>query len=810
MLLRQYRVAAGLSQEALAERASMSSHGVSALERGYRRTPQRETLTLLADALALNGEQRREFEMAAARWVLLRRSGGASVTVGPWGDGGTSNLPFPLTSFIGREVELEAVAALMRRHRLVTLTGTGGVGKTQTALHAGSALSDGFACFVALAPIEHPSFVVATVASALGVQEVPNRPLLETVRAYLKNKTLLLILDNCEHVITEAARVADALLAGCARLRILATSREPLRAAGERTYRLPSLSVPSPEASRQLSATEAHSYDAIALFIDRAGAVDHSLELSDENAPTIAEICRRLDGIPLAIELAAARVRVLSVPDLAQRLDERFELLTGGSRGVLPRQQTLSALIDWSYDLLAPQEQRLFMRLGVFRGGFTLDAATNVCAGDGLNQIEILDLLASLADKSLVIADTAAEHARYRLLESIAAYALEKLSAIGRRDAYAGRHADYFGDQSLAWRERYVAGSFSVSLTGIQAELENCRAALEWALARGNDLVSGANIAGYSALWAEAGLPGEGQYWIGFALERVSPVEHLGLVAMLRMALSSLSSGKRKYEAGEEAIRLYESLGDVRGAAAAQRQVAFGLYQMRHLDEASEMVQRALESSRECGHASNAAQCLDLRAFIESDRGDHQAARELHAQALAAFKELGDEAGTAQVLGHLAELEFAEGRPDRALDLVNESLRVNLRGKNASHISMFFANSAAYRIALGDLGGAREVALDALRFAQQAQSELNTAIGLQHLAVLAALGGEAGRAAGLLGYVDAQFSQLAYKREGTEQWSHDTAMAALRDALSDDDFAQFAAQGARWSQDRALDEALTE
>ena len=407
MLLRRYRLAAGLSQEALAERARMSTEGISALERGYRRTPQRETLALLVSALGLDEEQRAEFEATAARSVLLGR--GTSVTVGPWADGATLNLPLALTSFVGRASELDEIATLVREHRMVTLTGTGGIGKTQTALHVASALRefDSIAlCFIGLASVSDASLVVAAIASALRLQEVPNRPLLETLLAYLKNKTLLLILDNCEHVITQAAAVAATLLTGCARVRILATSREPLRAAGEYCYRLPSLSLPSPKASRQLSVSEAAGYGAIVLFIDRARAANHRFTLTDENAPIVAVLCRRLDGVPLAMELAAARVSHLSLNALVQKLDDRFEVLTGGDRTALPRQQMMRATIDWSYNLLAAPERRVFERLSVFAGGCTLAAAATVCGGEEAAEVELFNLLSSLVDKSLVVADS--------------------------------------------------------------------------------------------------------------------------------------------------------------------------------------------------------------------------------------------------------------------------------------------------------------------------------------------------------------------------------------------------------------------
>ena len=335
----------------------MSSDGISSLERGHRRTPQRETLALLSGALALNDEQRRELEAAAARAGPRGARGTKSLASA---ETAASGLPLSLTSFVGRDVELEEVVALVREHRLVTLTGAGGIGKTQMALQAGTALSGGAEDirFVALAPLGSPSPVAQAVASALGVQESPNHPLLETLLAHLKKQSMLLILDNCEHVIDEAAMVAEPLLAGCPRVRILATSREPLRIAGERTYRLPSLRLPSPDVAAGLSAADAAGYGAIALFSDRARAADYRFALTGENVPIVAELCRHLDGIPLAIELAAARVNVLSVKALNEMLDHRFRL-TGGERIALPRRQTMRGAIDWSYDLLRARAARI-------------------------------------------------------------------------------------------------------------------------------------------------------------------------------------------------------------------------------------------------------------------------------------------------------------------------------------------------------------------------------------------------------------------------------------------------------------------
>ncbi|MBV8148115.1 MAG: hypothetical protein JO092_03390, partial [Candidatus Eremiobacteraeota bacterium] len=361
-----------------------------------------------------------------------------------------NNLPVAPNAFIGRERDVADVKALLSRHRLLTLVGSGGVGKTRLALHVGAQLLDCYpdgVWFVDLAPISDPELVSSVTAQALGMTQSGQR-VDEAIPLWLKRKKLLLILDNCEHVVEVVASLANAILATAQEVRILATSRQALAIAAEGVHRLPSLSIPA-EATG-LKTDDALRYDAVALFVERATANDPRFALTDDTAPIVAQICRRLDGIPLAIELAAARVKVLPVPRLAERLNERFKLLTGGSRSALPRQKTLTALIDWSYDLLTPQEQRLFARLGVFAGGFNLDAATSVCGGEGLDELDMLDLAGSLTDKSLVVADTSGEHERYHLLESTAAYALEKLSTSGEREALTRRHAEYFRDQALA------------------------------------------------------------------------------------------------------------------------------------------------------------------------------------------------------------------------------------------------------------------------------------------------------------------------------------------------------------------------
>ena len=448
-----------------------------------------------------------------------------------------------MTSFVGRDRDVAEVKELLSRYRLLTLVGAGGIGKTRLAARVGAELLDRYpdgVWFVDLAPINDAELVASVVAQALCMSQQQGRRVDESIPLWLERKQALLIFDNCEHVLEPVSALVNAILAAAQRVRTLATSRQALNIGGEVVHRLSSLAFPIE--ANDLNAREALGYGAIELFVDRATAADTRFEFTDNNAPVIADICKRLDGIALAIELAAARVTVLSIPNLARQLNTRFEILSSGSRTALPRQKTLTALIDWSHDLLKPQEQILFARLGVFAGGFDLDAATAVCGGEGLAESEMFALLASLIDKSLVVVDTSGETERFRLLESTAAYALEKLSAAGERERLAQRHAEYFRDQATAADERFGSGSTVAWVAAVELELDNYRAALEWALTQGNNAVLGGAIAGtLQRLWYNAGLGVEGRYWIELALPRIREAEQPAIAARLQLTLSGFS-----------------------------------------------------------------------------------------------------------------------------------------------------------------------------------------------------------------------------------------------------------------------------
>jgi predicted ATPase/class 3 adenylate cyclase len=394
-----------------------------------------------------------------------------------------NNLPRQLTTFIGREKEISELEALLVKNRLLTLTGSGGSGKTrlglQVAAESLAQFPDG-AWFVELAQVAKPDLVAQTVATVLGVMEEPGKPILLTLTRHLESKRLLLVLDNCEHLLDACANLADVLMRQCPDVRILASSREALGIAGEQTFRVPSLSLPDRKQKQTVEMLA--TYESVQLFIDRARLVRADFEVTHRNAPALASICCQLDGIPLAIELAAARVLTLSIEEIDHKLDQRFRLLTGGSRTALPRHQTLRALIDWSYELLNASERRLLQRLSAFAGGWTLEAAEQISAGNTVAAGDVLDLLTSLSNKNLIGSDQTDGRSRYRLLETVRQYAREKLLDSGDAEHVRQRHHDYYLALAEDAESKLTGAEQAQWLQRLEEEHDNFRSALEWSL----------------------------------------------------------------------------------------------------------------------------------------------------------------------------------------------------------------------------------------------------------------------------------------------------------------------------------------
>jgi non-specific serine/threonine protein kinase len=697
--LQRARQAAGLTQEELAERARLSARAVSDLERGVKRAPRPDTLRRLAAALRLAPAARAALAAAAAaaRPAPAPPRGGA----GPPGPRHT--LPLQLTSFVGRERELAALAALLggephpegSRPRLVTLTGPGGVGKTRLALRAagealdatgagGGPFPDG-AWLVELAPLADPALAPSAVARALGIREAVGRPPVEALGDHLWDKRLLLVVDNCEHLLPGVAPLVAALLGASPGLTVLATSRESLRLAGEHRFEVPPLRLPDPVDPTRPPAPEALSRsEAVALFVARATAVAPDFAVTGEDAPAVAELCRRLDGLPLALELAAARVRVLPPPALLARLDRRLAVLTAGRRDAPARQQTLRATLDWSHALLAPQEQDLFARLAAFAGGCTLEAAETVC-GPGLDPPGgVLDGLGSLVAKSLLRQEAgSAGEPRFGMLETVREYALERLEQRGGGDAARQAHAAYFLDLAERAAQASVKGTYggwTSWLERLEQERDNLRAALRLAAhgAKGGDPEAarrGLRLAvALADFWSSRGPVAEGREWLTVLLAASGYQTDAALRADALVAASDLSAAQgappddlaaaRAWCA--EALAIYRRKGDPGGIARALFTLG-GLAGARdELDAARALLEESLEPARAAGDAHGAGVALLQLAAVARLQGRYAEARALSARGLALWREAGDRWHVADSQCQLGLLACAEGAPSRA------------------------------------------------------------------------------------------------------------------------------------------------
>ncbi len=656
-----------------------------------------------------------------------------------------NNLPLSVTSFIGRDQDVAEIKRLLGTTRLLTILGSGGVGKTRLSLHIAAEILDKYpdgAWFIELAPLTNPALVTQAVAAVLGVREEPNRLLLQTLTEYLRSKQLLLVLDNCEHLLAAAAIMAENIQRRCLNVRILLTSREALGIAGERIFRVSPLSTPDPRQLRPATKTDPIAYvsqfEAARLFIERALAADPKFKLTAQNAAALARICRELDGIPLAIELAAARVRGLTVEQVAKRLNDRFRLFTGGSRTAsLPHHQTLEALIDWSYDLLSKPEQVVLRRLAVFAGGWTLQAAEAVCTGDGVEEEEVLELLLRLVDKSLVVDDEqkslvveepssiGEQQARYRLLGTIRQYALQKLTEAGEGEAVRHRHARYYlglielgapelgGERQSVWLER------------LEQEHDNLRAVLNWALeAEGNSPEAIERIettlrlgSGLWWFWNMRCHYNEGRQWLDKTLAKgvgistelrakvlrgAGTLAHIqgddaqaqalfneglalcrqlgdkGGVASILGSMARVEQTKGNYARShalyEECLALERELGNKRGTAFSLNYLGELAYEQGDYSRAQAFYRESLALRRELSDKRGIAVSLNNLSEVAYDQHDYEQAKAYCEESRSLFKELGDKRGIAATLNNLGEISKAQGQYLQATALYEESL----------------------------------------------------------------------------------------------------------------------------------------
>jgi predicted ATPase/DNA-binding CsgD family transcriptional regulator/DNA-binding XRE family transcriptional regulator len=665
-LLKRHRLAAGLTQEALAGQAGLSARAVSDLERDPGRRPRLESLALLATALGLSPEQHAHLR-AAAR---LGPRGQAKEQAG--------TLPAYLNSFVGREAASAEVGRRLGATRLLTLIGAGGCGKTRLAVQVAADLVGAYPAgvwFVDLAPLTAAALVPGAVLAALGLTEAPGRSAAAAVSAHLGGRSGLLLLDNCEHLIAACASMAEELLGACPGLRVLATSREPLGAPGELVWRVPSLPAPGPDEPPDPGRLAA--YPAVRLFVERAAAAEPTFDLTVGNAAAVARVCRRLDGIPLALEMAAARVRVLTPEQIAARLDDRFELLTGGSRTAPTRQQTLRAALDWSHDLLAEPERALLRRLGVFVGGWTLEAAEAVCAGGPVGPGDVLAGLSALIDKSLVLADVKASQGRYRLLETVRAYALDRSTEPTEAAAVGARHAAYY----LTVAERaapVLKGPEQVDcLDRLEQERGNIRAALGWWVEHGEAAPALRLVGALGWFWAMRGHLVEGRSWMARALAlagdadpaaRASALARATLLAWMQGDLDAART------AGAEAVETARRARDAPVLVDALLALGPALYDRGQRADAELLFAEGLSAARAAGYRWGTALALFWSAVAALGRADPAAARVHLEESLALSRALGDPRGAAFALSYLGTLARRRGDLSEAEALFAESL----------------------------------------------------------------------------------------------------------------------------------------
>jgi predicted ATPase/class 3 adenylate cyclase len=683
-----------------------------------------------------------------------------------------NNLSQQLTTFVGRKRELDEVRALLRTTRLLTLCGAGGIGKTRLSQQLAAEVMDDFpdgVWFVELAPLTDPRLVPQSVAIVVGVKEEAGHPVVEALVKFAKERRILLVLDNCEHLIQACAELVTQLLQSGPHLKILASSREPLRVAGEANYPVPALAVPGPGKAIRLPALT--QYEAVLLFIDRAVAAQPSFQLTEQNAAAVATICQRLDGIPLALELAAARVRALSVETIAARLTDRFRLLSGGNRTAMPRQQTLRALIDWSYDLLTENERALLCRFSVFAGGWTLEGAEAVGAGGDIAQGDVLDLLSNLVEKSLVTVE--AEGERYRLVETVRQYAQERLDEGGEADATRSRHLAYY----LAFAEKaspeLVGPEQGAWLARLDLEGENLLAAHAWC-----DHAEGG---------AELGLR------LIFAVKIY--MFYRGLLALQHRAALEALARPGAEQRSRARCRALHTAG----------QVCF--YMGRYL-EAQGYLEEGLSIAQEIGDTGRAVMVLDELGSVATGRGDLVAARKFAEQALVLAGKQDDKRALASAYNTLAQLCRMEGDLDTAEARYGQALELARELDDRESIAIGLLNLAMVAAGRGSDNAARDRLLEAIAIAGEIGSKPAAQSALDVTAGLAAVRKDWAMAARLYGAAETQMAQTGLQREPADEAFLGPLIAQARDVLGAMDFVAAATAGRAMGYEEAMAESL--
>jgi predicted ATPase/class 3 adenylate cyclase/DNA-binding CsgD family transcriptional regulator len=758
-----------------------------------------------------------------------------------------NNLPTQLTSFVGREKELADVKRLLQNTHLLTLIGPGGTGKTRLSLEAAGEMlhlyPDGV-WFVELARILDSQLVPRTTAIAIGLRDEPQRPVIDMLCDYLREKKILIVLDNCEHLVDACARMADPILRAAPDTRILASSREALGIGGEVTYRVPSLELP--DISHLPPIESLSQYEAVKLFIDRAASAVPTFTVTNDNAPALAQVCHRLDGIPLAIELAAAKIRVLSVEQIAKRLNDRFRLLTGGSRTAMEHHQTLRAAIDWSYNLLSPSEQVLFQRLSVFVGGWTLEAAESVCEGGAVQSEDVLNLMEQLVNKSWVLTEEVRHEAHYHMLETIRQYAHEKLLETEDNEAFRAKHLAYFVKLVEHAEPELYRSNQVFWFEKLDDELDNFRTALAWASAR--DVESGLRIACIPwRFWDTRGYLQELGDWLrqllqhyniadalhakalviysyycyrqanfpealkfaehAFQLSRTLSDRQLQAFSLSLLGLITFLQGNM--EGGvpllEQSLAIYRALGNKLGQAETLEGLSFGIDSSEHK---MAIAKESLDLYRELGNLTGIAGCLNSLSQKAIASGDFSSPILWLEEALSISRQLENQTKEASVLCTYGVLKYWQGNYHQANSYYRETI-VLTEKTDDRYLELWAHTHMAYAVLRqGDIKQARELFEKCIRGTQKAEMLMALIYAIEGVASLYINQNKLGRAIRLFTWAEAMREKLGDHRPPVEQKSVDKDLVIIHSKLGDAEFAKFAARGRELTTEEATALAL--
>lgn len=762
-----------------------------------------------------------------------------------------NNLPVQLTSFIGREEEMKNVKSLLKQTHLLTLTGSGGSGKTRLALQVAADVIDDFISgvwLVDLASLFEPTLLQQAIIKVFGLMEGPKRPLEEILYNYLRGKEILIILDNCEHLIEACSKLTEKLLNNCPKLKIIATSREALRCEGEQTHRVLSLEIPDPKDKN--SPEKLSQYEAVRLFIERALSVDSTFRVNNDNAPALAQICYQLDGIPLAIELAAARTKVLSIEKICERLSNRFNLLTGGKRTSLPRQQTLRALIDWSYDLLSEKEKILWRRLSVFAGGWTLEAVEEVCSDEKMEKEEVLELLHQLTEKSIIVFEK--EKERYRILKTLKQYGEVKLREANEVEEILSRHLYYFMEFSETVEPKLEGSEIQIWLEKLEEDHGNFQSAIEWSI-RSGDREEGARLAGsLGYFWKVRGHYSTGRRLLESILDNAQGVGRISRAKTL-YSLGSIVTLLGEYERArkilEESLALSREMGEKRGIAYAlnslgnaaadlgnyeqaqkfyeeslilrremrdKRGIAFSLnnlgnvaYNQGNYEQAENFFEESLVLSREMGEKRGIAIFLSNLGNVAHFRGNHEQAQKFIEESLALSRDMGEKTGIAESLNTLGDFAYNQGYYEQAKKFYEESLTLRLEMGEKIGIADSLNNLGTIAYRQENYGQAMIFFEESLTLRREIGDKSAIAVCVIGFAGVLLAGNHLYRAVMLLGAVEATLKFIGKVLDRDDQKFQEQIINRLHEKLSKEEFSKYWEEGKQLTLEQAAGLALS-